>query len=98
VWRCEIAVDRADDYDTFATERSLHTFRAHQGFHGAALLGEAPARTVLTLWSTTSDIEALERSVLYRKTVNAIMSTGFILRIEPRCTGPMLLWAFSGVR
>jgi hypothetical protein len=90
VWRCEIAVDRADDYDTFARERSLHTFRAHQGFRGAAFLGEGPARTVLTLWSTTSDIEALERSVLYRKTVNAIMSTGFILRVEPAVTAEVL--------
>jgi hypothetical protein len=83
MWRCEIAVDRGNDHDTFATERSLHTFQAHHGFRGAAFLGEGSARTVLTLWSTTSDIEALERSVLYRKTVDAIMSTGFILRVEP---------------
>ncbi|HYJ69686.1 MAG TPA: hypothetical protein VEX15_18690 [Nocardioidaceae bacterium] len=90
VWRCEIAVDRGDDYDMFARERSLHTFQAHHGFRGAAFLGRGPARTVLPLWSTTSDIEALERSVLYRKTVDAIMSAGFILRVEPALTAEVL--------
>jgi hypothetical protein len=66
------------------------TFQAHHGFRGAAFLGRGPARTVLTLWSTTPDIEALERSVLYRKTVDAIMSTGFILRVEPALTAEVL--------
>ena len=83
IWQARIDPRRADDYDRFARERSLPTFRAHRGFRGCAFLGDGADRTVLTLWDSRDDIEGLERSAVYRDTVEGIMRTGFVLEVAP---------------
>ena len=89
VWQARIDARRGAEYDAFARERSLPTFRAHKGFRGCAFLGDGPDRVVLTLWDSNEDIEALERSPLYQDTVAAIMRTGFILSAAPAITAPV---------
>ncbi len=86
VWQARIDIRRADEYDTFARERSVPTFQAHDGFQGCALLGDGVDRVVLTLWSTMDDVEALERSTRYRDTVAEIMGSGFIRSAAPTIT------------
>jgi heme-degrading monooxygenase HmoA len=86
LWECKIDGLRAAEYDKFAQERSLPTFRAHTGLRGAAFLGEGSQRAVLTLWDSMENIELLEQSTLYRDTVDAIMRTGFILSVTPATT------------
>jgi heme-degrading monooxygenase HmoA len=86
LWECKIDEMRAAEYDTFAHERSLPTFRAHSGFRGAAFLGDGAQRAVLTIWDSMESIELLEQSSLYQDTVDAIMQTGFILSVTPATT------------
>lgn len=78
IWRATIDQARAEEYEDFAQNRSLPTFRAHAGFLGCALLRDGADCTVVTLWETEQDIERLEQSDRYREIVAAIMGTGFI--------------------
>jgi heme-degrading monooxygenase HmoA len=89
VWGARIDSRRAAEYDRFALERSLPTFRAHRGFRGCAFLGEGDDRLVLTLWDSLDDVSALEGSAQYRETVDAIMGAGFILDVTPAVTADL---------
>jgi len=78
IWRARIDESRAEEYEDFARNRSVPTFRAHAGFIGCALLRDGADCTVVTLWDTQRDVERLETSDRYRETVAAIMATGFV--------------------
>jgi heme-degrading monooxygenase HmoA len=88
VWRAEIDPERAEEYERFARERSLPTFRAHAGFRGCALIRDGAECTVVTLWERSEDVAALEASPRYRDTVRAIMATGFVRRAEEAVAAP----------
>jgi heme-degrading monooxygenase HmoA len=90
VWRAEIDLTRADEYDRFAQERSLPMFRSHAGFRGCAFLRDAAKCTVITLWEEAEDVAALERSDRYRDTVTAIMAAGFVRSAEYPLAGPVV--------
>ncbi len=64
--------------------------REHHGFRGCAFLGDDGSQTVVTLWDTVADIEALERSDSYRRTVEAILATGFVLEAGEAHVAPVL--------
>lgn len=88
-WSARIDPDRRREYMDFAYGRSLPMFAAHEGFQGCAFLGDGMEQTVVTLWRSAADIDALERSRLYRETVEAILSTGFIVHANPTYVGPI---------
>ena len=90
LWKCEIVAERGEEYEAFAHERSLPMFEAHPGFRGVAFLGDGAERTVLTLWDSAADAEALESSPLYRETVEAILAAGFILSATDAILAPVL--------
>lgn len=83
LWQCEIDDSRGDEYDAFAQQRSLGMFRAHEGFRGVAFLGDGTHRTVVTLWESAADADALARSPLYLETVEEIVQAGFIVSATP---------------
>ena len=58
-------------------------FRAHEGFRGVAFLGDGTHRTVVTLWESAADADALARSPLYLETVEEIVQAGFIVSATP---------------
>lgn len=78
IWRTTIDANRADEYERFASEQSLPMFRRHDGFLGVVFAGTGSERVVITFWSSHEAIDALNRSPLYRETVERIEATGFI--------------------
>ncbi len=78
IWRARIDEARSEEYENFARNRSIPTFRSHAGFLGCALLRDGADCTVVTLWDTERDVERLETSHRYRETGAAIMATGFV--------------------
>lgn len=79
IWRTHIDQRRAEEYRRFAEEESLPMFRAHEGFVGVLFAEADDERVVVTLWRSAEAVDALNASSLYRKTVERIESTGFIV-------------------
>jgi heme-degrading monooxygenase HmoA len=78
IWRTGLDESRAEEYDRFATERSLPMFRRQEGFSGVLFSRTADGRAVITLWRDTRAIEALDAGADYRDAVAAISSAGFL--------------------
>jgi hypothetical protein len=78
IWRTEIDLARADDYDAFARTKSLPMFRAQGGFVGVLFAGRGVERAVITLWEDLDSAEALSGSVTYKAAVDEIGATGFL--------------------
>jgi heme-degrading monooxygenase HmoA len=78
IWRTGIDPSRAGEYETFARGRSLPMFSAHDGFCGVLFAADSDKRIVITLWTSRTAAEALERSPAYRDTVEAIEAAGFL--------------------
>jgi heme-degrading monooxygenase HmoA len=78
IWRTAIDPSLAGEYETFARERSLPMFKAHDGFCGVLFAADADERIVITLWTSRAAAEALGRSAVYRETVEAIEAAGFL--------------------
>jgi len=78
IWRARIDEARAEEYENFARNRSIPTFRSHAGFLGCALLRDGADCTVVTLWDAPQDIERLESSDRYLEIVAEISATGFV--------------------
>jgi heme-degrading monooxygenase HmoA len=78
IWRTAIDPSRANEYEKFALERSLPMFKSHDGFCGVLFAADADARIVITLWTSRAAAHALDRSAVYRETVQAIQAAGFL--------------------
>jgi heme-degrading monooxygenase HmoA len=78
VWRTGIDPSRTGEYETFALGRSLPMFKAHDGFCGVLFAAEFDKRIVITLWTSRATAQALDRSPVYRETVEAIEAAGFL--------------------
>ena len=91
IWKASIDPARAEEYERFAHERSLPMFRSQRGFRGCGLLRSGANCTVVTLWDGPDDVAALERSSLYRETVDAIMAAGFVRTAEEALAVPVLV-------
>jgi hypothetical protein len=60
VWRTQVDVTRAAEYERFAAEESLPMFRAHQGFNGLLFGRHGADCVVVTLWEDDAAADALE--------------------------------------
>jgi heme-degrading monooxygenase HmoA len=78
VWRSAIDPSRAGEYETFALTRSLPMFKAHDGFCGVLFAADSDERIVITFWTSRAAAQALDRSPVYRETVQAIEAAGFL--------------------
>jgi heme-degrading monooxygenase HmoA len=78
IWRTGIDPSRAGEYETFALARSLPMFKAHEGFCGVLFAADSDERIVITLWTSRTAAQALNRSPVYRDTVQAIQAAGFL--------------------
>lgn len=82
LWQTRIDVARSAEYDAFAATYSRPMFARLPGCLGAFFLGTGEVRSVLSLWTDRTSIDALETSTLYRETVARFQATG-VLR-EPQ--------------
>lgn len=78
IWRTQVDVARATEYERFAAEQSLPMFRAHRGFSGVLFGRHGADCIVITLWEDDAAADALEDSPRYRDTVGRITTTGFL--------------------
>jgi heme-degrading monooxygenase HmoA len=78
IWRTQVDVTRATEYERFATEQSLPMFRANRGFSGLLFGRHGADCIVITLWEDEAAADALEDSPRYRDTVARISTTGFL--------------------
>lgn len=78
IWRTGLDESRTDEYDRFATERSLPMFRRQPGLLGVLLTRTGDGRAVITFWADRAAADALESAPDYRDTVAAISATGFL--------------------
>lgn len=88
IWRTQVDVTRATEYEQFATEQSLPMFRAHRGLSGVLFGRHGADCIVITLWEDDAAADALEDSPRYRDTVARISTTGFL-------TGPSQIERFT---
>jgi heme-degrading monooxygenase HmoA len=88
IWRTQVDVTRASEYERFATGQSLPMFRAHRGFSGVLFGRHGADCIVITLWEDDAAADALEDSPRYRDTVARITTTGFL-------TGPSQIERFT---
>lgn len=79
IWRTQVDVTRATEYERFAAKQSLPMFRAHQGFSGLLFGRHGADCIVITLWEDDAAANALEDSPRYRDTVARISATGFLI-------------------
>ena len=81
LWRTGVKLERFEEYEQFARERSLPMFREQRGFIGVLFMREEADRAaVLTLWEDERAVEELEASPLYRQTVEAILGSGLLAK------------------
>ncbi len=81
LWRTGVKLERFEEYEQFARERSLPMFREQRGFIGVLFMREKADRVaVLTLWEDGKAVEELEASLLYRQTVEAILGSGLLAK------------------
>jgi hypothetical protein len=78
VWKTEVDVARADDYDEFVSTMSVPMFQRQAGFVAALFCGEGRVRVVVTLWRDRAAVDALSASEMYRETVSEIEAAGFL--------------------
>jgi heme-degrading monooxygenase HmoA len=78
VWRTQVDVTRAAEYERFAAEESLPMFSAHQGFNGLLFGRQGADCVVVTLWVDDAAADALEDSPRYRDAVARIGAAGFL--------------------
>ena len=78
-WRTQIDAARAEEYEQFARERSLPMFRAQPGYRGVLMSRQGADAVVETLWDDRESAERLATSPSYRRTVQEIQATGFLL-------------------
>jgi hypothetical protein len=78
VWRTQVDVTRAAEYERFAAEESLPMFRAHEGFTGLLFGRHGADCVVVTLWEDDAAADALEDSPRYQDTVARIGAAGFL--------------------
>jgi heme-degrading monooxygenase HmoA len=83
VWRTQIDETRVDEYETFATERSLPMFQAQDGFTGLVFARDGSACAVISFWRDREAVAALATSPSYEATVDALVATGVLVG-EPR--------------
>jgi hypothetical protein len=79
VWRTQVDVTRAAEYERFAAEESLPMFRTHQGFNGLLFGRDGANCVVITLWQDGAAADALEDSPRYQDTVARISAAGFLV-------------------
>jgi heme-degrading monooxygenase HmoA len=79
IWRTQVDITRATEYERFAAEQSLPMFRAHRGFNGLLFGRHGADCIVITLWEDDVAADALEDSPRYRETVARIGTTGFLI-------------------
>jgi len=78
IWRTQVELARADEYEAFARNVSLPMFRRQQGFAGVVMLRRGEECLVITLWRNADDIAALDHSASYKETVQKIIAQGFL--------------------
>ncbi len=79
IWRTQVDRDRLDEYERFAAERSLPTFREQDGFLGVFFARRGAECLVVTLWRDEDAVTRLARSSTYAETVDAITAAGFLV-------------------
>lgn len=77
-WRTWIEEDRLDEYEAFARDVSLPTFREQDGFEGVIMSRSCNSCMVLTLWRDLASVEQLKHSESYAAAVKAIEAQGFL--------------------
>jgi heme-degrading monooxygenase HmoA len=77
-WRTWIEEDRLDEYEAFARDVSLPTFREQDGFEGVIMSRSGNSCMVLTLWRDLASVEQLKHSESYAAAVKAIEAQGFL--------------------
>ena len=78
IWRTEVRPERLEEYEAFAAEISLPMFRGQPGCEGVLMFRDGSNCHVLTLWRSQSDIDRLDSSPSYSKTVERILASGFL--------------------
>jgi heme-degrading monooxygenase HmoA len=78
IWRTQIDPGRAEEYESFARQRSLPMFCQHAGLLGVLFGGAGTDRVVITIWQDAAAATALEQSSRYGATVDAIHEAGFL--------------------
>jgi heme-degrading monooxygenase HmoA len=79
IWRTRIDPARSEEYESFASERSLPMFRSQPGFRGVLFAsGDETERAVVSFWENTGAVEELGRSPTYRETVDALLASGIL--------------------
>jgi hypothetical protein len=76
IWRTELDDARADEYESFARQRSLPMFQRRQGCLGVLFTRAQSGRAVVSLWTDRAD--RLESDPEYQATVEAILASGFL--------------------
>jgi len=82
-WTAQVDASRIDDYERFAAVESLPMFRAQPVILGVLFTRDGSTCNVISIWEAMADVEALSRSKTYERTVERIMSTGFVVRVSP---------------
>ena len=79
IWRTEIDVVRADDYERFAQEQSLPMFKAQLGFEGVLFARRGSEAIVISLWRDAAAVAALDESPTYESAVRTIGESGYLV-------------------
>jgi heme-degrading monooxygenase HmoA len=78
IWRTGIDEARADEYERFASERSLAMFQRREGCLGVLFTHAETGRAVISLWTDRAAVDRLESDREYQATVAAILEAGFL--------------------
>lgn len=79
VWRTRIDETRADEYERFASDRSLPMFRRQEGFLGVLFARARDECVVVTVWQDEDAVARLAASPAYQETVAAISASGLLV-------------------
>lgn len=78
IWRTDVRPERVNEYEQFATTRSLPMFRRQGGCLGVLFAEESGERIVISFWDGPEAIDRLGESADYRQTVEALSSSGIL--------------------
>jgi quinol monooxygenase YgiN len=78
IWRTELDDARADEYESFARQRSLPMFQSRQGCLGVLFTRAQSGRAVVSLWTDRAAADQLDSDPEYQATVEAILASGFL--------------------
>ena len=82
-WTVDVAPADFATYETFARDVSLAMFKRQEGFRGVLMTRDETTCQVVSLWSDSGAVAALETSPSYRETVAAIEALGILTNPRP---------------